>query len=232
MVETEFVAESAEAPDIFEDREDAGRQLAERLAARVDDLGLRETVVLGLPRGGVPVAAPVAQALDAPLDVAVVRKLGIPFEPEVAMGAVGEEGVVVIDEVLVEIAGVSPGEVDAVVARERAAVADHLQRFRHGAPAPQLAGRTALVVDDGIATGATCSAACEVARRLGAQAVVVAAPVGSQEAIMRLTGADYVVCLLRPQPFHSVGSSYRSFEQLRDEDVLRLLDAASSRGAS
>lgn len=206
----------------FRDRTDAGRRLAEHLAAwRSPDV-----VVLGLPRGGVPVAAEVARVLGAPLDVIVVRKLGIPYQPEVAMGAIGEEGVRVLDEVLVARAGVSSAEVDAVERRERATLEARVERFRAGRERLDLTGCTAIIVDDGIATGATATAAARVARQLGAARVVIAVPVGGPDAATRIGDADEVICLLQPPGFHAVGSYYRDFGQTSEDEVAALLAAA------
>lgn len=203
----------------FLDRADAGRRLAEHLAPwRSPDV-----VVLGLPRGGVPVAAEVAAGLGAPLDVIVVRKLGIPYQPEVAMGAIGEGGVRVLDDELVARAGVTPAELDAVEQRERATLDERVARFRSDAARLDLSGRTAIIVDDGIATGATATAACRVARQFGATRVIVAAPVGAPDAARRIDGADEVVCLLQPPGFHAVGAYYRDFTQTSDDEVARLL---------
>jgi predicted phosphoribosyltransferase len=208
--------------DHFRDRTDAGRRLGEHLASwRSPDV-----VVLGLPRGGVPVAAEVAAALGAPLDVIVVRKLGIPYQPEVAMGAIGEGGVRVLDDTLVARAGVSAAEVDAVEQRERATLESRVQRFRAGADRLDLTGRTAIIVDDGIATGATATAAAQVARKLGASRVVVAAPVGGPDAADRVGDADEVVCLLQPPGFQAVGAYYRDFGQTSEDEVAALLAAA------
>jgi putative phosphoribosyl transferase len=208
--------------DRFRDRADAGRRLGEHL------LPLRspDVVVLGLPRGGVPVAAQVATALGAPLDVIVVRKLGIPYQPEVAMGAIGEGGVRVLDEVLVARAGVSSEEVDAVEQRERATLESRVERLRAGRERLDLTGRTAIIVDDGIATGATANAAALVARQLGAARVVIAVPVGGADAADRIAEADEVVCLLQPLGFQAVGSYYRDFGQTSEDEVAALLAAA------
>jgi putative phosphoribosyl transferase len=208
--------------DRFRDRTDAGRRLGEHLLPWRSP----ETIVLGLPRGGVPVAAEVATALGAPLDVIIVRKLGIPYQPEVAMGAIGEGGVRVLDDVLVARAGVSSGEVAAVERRERATLESRVDRFRAGRERLDLTGRTAIIVDDGIATGATATAAAQVARQLGAARVVVAAPVGGADAADRIGDADEVVCLLQPPGFQAVGSHYRDFRQTSDDEVAALLAAA------
>jgi predicted phosphoribosyltransferase len=158
---------------VFMDRADAGR----RLAARLEYLRGEPVVVLGLPRGGVPVALEVARALGAPLDVIVVRKLGVPFQPELGMGAVGEDGVRVINDEVVREVGVRANELAAVQAREQAQVEARAARYRARRPREPLAGRTAIVVDDGIATGATARAACQVARAHGTARVVLAVPV-------------------------------------------------------
>ena len=208
----------------FANRVDAGRRLSEELVRfRGPDL-----VVLGLPRGGVPVAAEVARALGAPLDVIVVRKLGVPAQPELAMGALGEDGVRVLDEAVLRATGVAATDLARVEERERAELEARVARFRPGRPRLDLGGRTALIVDDGIATGSTARAACLVARHLGARRVVVAAPVAAPDAASRLTDADEVVCLSAPRGFGSVGSYYDDFSATRDEEVVALLAAAAA----
>jgi len=208
---------------LFADRIDAGRRLAHRLRRfRGPDV-----VVLGVPRGGVPVAAVVAEELDVPLDVLVVRKLGAPGHPELAMGAVGERGVRVVNDDVVRGLGVPAEDFVEADLRERAEVADRARRFRGAAAMTPLGGRTALVVDDGVATGATMAAACEVARALGAASVVVAVPVASREALTRLRrAADEVVCLGAPEPFFGVGRWYRDFRPTSDDEVVALLAEA------
>lgn len=184
-------------------------------------------MVLGLPRGGVPVAAAVATALGAPLDVLLVRKLGLPEQPELAMGAIGEGGVRVLDERLVRAANVSPEQVARVESREHAELVRRAERLRGGRPPLSLEGHTALVVDDGLATGATAKAACAVARALGAGRVVVAAPVGSADAVEKLRRvADEVVCPLTPASFAAVGQWYADFRATTDDEVEQLLEAA------
>lgn len=210
---------------MFEDREDAGR----RLALHLRRLGVTADVVLGLPRGGVPVAAEVAAALDLPLDVIVVRKLGIPSHPEVAMGSIGEGGVRIVDADIVRRAGVTPSELGAVEQHEREVLEHRAEILRGGRSRLDLAERTVLIVDDGIATGATASAACLVARGLGARRVVVAAPVGGRDAVHRIEGADQVICLEQPLGFQAVGAYYRDFGQTSTEEVLRLLQEEGER---
>jgi putative phosphoribosyl transferase len=204
----------------FRDRSDAGRRLAARLAGLATD-GL---VVLGIPRGGVPLAYEVATALDVPLDVLLVRKVGLPVQPELAMGAVGENGVSIVNDDVVRYAHVTPEEFDAVAARERAELARRALVFRSVRPRVALTGRTALVVDDGIATGSTVRAACRVARAHAAKCVVVATPIASSNAVLRLRDdADDVVALETPRRFGAIGEFYDDFTQLTDADVVRLL---------
>lgn len=195
-------------------------------------LELIDPVVLGLPRGGVPVAAEVAYRLAAPLDVVVVRKLGIPWQPEVAMGAIAEDGVQVLDETLIARAHVTRAQVDEVERRERQVLDDRVEAVRRVRPPVDLTGRTAVIVDDGIATGATATAACRVARLRGARTVVVAAPVASAEAIAELRDADRVVCPWIPDAFGAVGAYYRDFSATSDDEVLRLLTVANAANAA
>ncbi len=210
---------------MFTDRADAGRRLAQRMKPHRGE----DVVVLGLPRGGVVVAYEVAHALGAPLDVIVVRKLGVPYQPEVAMGAIGEDGVRVIDHDTVAHAGVTDGELDVIERRERTLLDARVQHYRKDHPRIDLTGRVALIVDDGMATGATARAACQVARGLGAAQVVLAVPVASCGAIRAMTDADEVVCLAAPHPFIAVGASYDDFTATTDEDVVVLLDLAARR---
>ena len=207
----------------FNNRSEAGRLLAERL----NHLRGEDVVVLGLPRGGVPVAAEVAKALGAPLDVIVVRKLGVPFQPELAMGAIGEGGARVLDRRIVERAGIRPEEIRRVEERERDTLLRRAERLRHGRPPQPLTGRVAVVVDDGIATGSTARAACRVARALGATRVVLAVPVAPPEARHEIPEADEVIVVATPSPFMAVGNHYRDFSPTTDAEVSELLDAAS-----
>ena len=211
----------------FDDRDQAGRVLGERLAR----IPCPDPVVLALPRGGVPVGYRVALAMGAPLDVIVVRKLGVPFQSELAMGAIGEDGVQVMDEAVVSAARVSPADIYAVEARERAEVDRRVQRYRSACGRVPLAGRTAIVVDDGMATGSTARAACLVARAHGASRVIMATPVASPQATAMLGQvADQVVALEQPDPFLAVGRWYRDFGQVSDHDVLTVL-ASAGRGS-
>ncbi|WP_127476564.1 phosphoribosyltransferase [Microbacterium sulfonylureivorans] len=213
--------------EIFRDRSEAGR----RLAARLADLRAEDVVVLGLPRGGVPVAAEVAAALGAPLDVIVVRKLGVPFQQEVAMGAIGEDGTRLLDLDLISRLGITSAQVHAVEQKERDTLEARIALLRAVRDRVDLTGRTAVVVDDGIATGATASVACQVARALGAHRVIVAAPVGGQDAGRRVQGADEVICLVQPPAFQGVGAHYQDFGPTSEAEVVDLLEAARRRVA-
>jgi len=209
----------------FRDRVDAGRQLAQRL----EHLRGQDVVVLGLPRGGVPVAFEVADALHAPLDVIVVRKLGLPFQPELAMGAIGEGGFRVVDRALVARARITTEEWQSVERHERDELEKRIVRFRRGRERLDLHGRVAVIVDDGIATGSTARVACDVARHLGAARVVLAVPVAPIETLQGWTGVDELVSVDTPRQFGSVGQYYEDFSATRDEEVIVLLDAAERR---
>jgi putative phosphoribosyl transferase len=210
----------------FRDRREAGRLLGQRLLEEPEIGGPGSTVVAGLPRGGVPVAYEVAKALEAPLDVLVVRKLGVPWQPELGMGAVGEEGVVVLNPDIVRLAGISSDDLAAIERRERAEVDARAERFRRGRAAVALRDRTVVIVDDGLATGGTARAAIAVARARGASGVVLAVPVAPADVVALLgTEADAVVCLLAPSRFTAVGSWYRDFRQTTDSEVVDLLQA-------
>lgn len=213
----------------FADRVDAGR----RLARRLEHLRGTDLVVLGLPRGGVPVAAEVARALEAPLDVIVVRKLGVPFQPELAMGAVGEGGVRVLNDDVLRTVHVRQEDLDAAEQVQRAEVEARSRRFRDGKAPLDRAGRTAVIVDDGIATGATARAACEVARAQGAARVVLAVPVAPPEVLRSFTGvADEVVVVETPARLYAIGQWYDDFSQTPDEQVVNLLHEAAARAAA
>ena len=218
------ISRHTQAMTQFDDRGDAGRQLAQRL----ESLHGQDIVVLGLPRGGVPVAFEVAKALRAPLDVLVVRKLGVPFQPELAFGAIGEGGEVrVINDAVVQEARLNRDDIDAVESEQRAELQRRSDRFRGGRGRISLTGRIAIIVDDGIATGATAKAACQVARAQGASRVVLAVPIGPDDIVARLAGyADEIVCLETPASFYAVGQGYRNFTQTSDDEVIALLDRA------
>ena len=217
----------------FTDRSDAGRRLAVRLA----DVARAGLVVLGLPRGGVAVAYEVATALGVPLDVILVRKVGLPAQPELAMGAIGEDGVRVVNDEVVRATRVTQSAFEAVEARERDELEARARRFRAVRARVPLAGRTALIVDDGIATGSTARAACQVARAHGAARVVVATPVASTHAVGTLRGdADEVIVLESLDDFGAIGQLYDDFSQTTDAQVVDLLERArpvgERRGAS
>lgn len=204
---------------LFTDRADAGRRLAERL----EYLRGQDLVVLGLPRGGVPVADEVARALDVPLDVVVIRKLGVPYNSEFAMGAIGE-GVRVVDEGTVIGLGITKEQLAQVEERERAELDRRVERFRGDRRRVELAGRTAVIVDDGIATGATALAACKVVRALGAGRIVLAVPVAPPDWHVGIgDAADEFVCLATPERFFAVGQWYADFSQTTDEEVIAIL---------
>ncbi len=205
---------------MFRDRGDAGRQLAGRLG------GLRglDVVVLGLPRGGVPVAVEVARALDAPLDVVLVRKLGVPGHAELAMGAIGEDGVRVLNHDIVRQLGLDSARLAQVEAAERSELDRRATRYRGDRPRIAVEDRTAVVVDDGIATGATARAACEVVRAHGAAAVVLAVPVAPPEVLPELRrSADEVLAFWTPSRLVAVGQWYDDFTQVSDEEVVAAL---------
>lgn len=205
----------------FLDRVDAGRRLARRLAGFEGG----DITVLGLPRGGVPVAREVASALRAPLDVIVVRKLGVPFQPELAMGAIGEDGVRFVNHALMRHVGVSAKELAAVEARERSELERRARRFRGDRRRVDLSGRTALIVDDGVATGSTARAACKVARALGAARVVLAVPVAPPGWEARIgNDADDCIALETPEHFFAIGQFYADFTETTDAEVVACLE--------
>ena len=206
---------------MFDDRVDAGRQLAKKLQQFRDTA----TVVLGLPRGGVPVAAEVARQLGLPLDIIGARKLGVPGNEELAMGAIGEGGVRVFNQALADSLGVSPEAVAEVEAREHEELATRLALFRRGRPERDLTGMTALIVDDGMATGSSAAVACEVARARGASRVVLAVPVAPGDELREFTAADEFVVVDPTERFFGVGGHYRDFSQTSNEEVVELLQA-------
>ena len=204
----------------YADRETAGQDLAQHLL----HLRGQDVVVLGLPRGGVPVAAEIARELDVPLDIIVVRKLGLPGQPEVAMGAIGEEDVRVLNVRIAEMVGARA--VQQVEDYERAELESRVLMWRAGRPPCQLDGRTVVIADDGVATGATAAAACDVARARGAAWVVFAAPVAADDSARALAArADEVVIPLIPADFYAVGQWYKDFSPTTDAEVTGLLAA-------
>ena len=210
----------------FADRAEAGRMLAGKLAAYS---GRHDVIVLGLPRGGVPVAAAVASALKLPLDVFVVAKIGTPWEQEVAMGAMGEGGVRVLDLSLIKLLGISEEEIQDVAAAARRELESHISLYRGGRPPLDLKGRTVILVDDGIATGCSILAAIAAARRKGAARVVVAVPVAPATACSAIQmEADEFVSVEQPEMFLAVSRWYSDFTQVSDEEVQGLLQKAGT----
>lgn len=207
----------------YRDRADAGRRLADKLT---DLAGRPDAIVLGLVRGGVEVAQVIAERLGVPMDVLVVRKLGVPYAPEVAYGALGPGGVQVLNEMVADRIG--EAERAEVRQREQAELERRERLYRAGRPPLDLTGRTAVIVDDGLATGATARAAVQVARHLGAARVVVAVPVGSREAYEMLAAeADQVVILETPPDFMAVGAYYEDFHEVSDDEVTQALTATA-----
>lgn len=210
---------------MFIDRRDAGMQLADAL----DRLADGEAVVLAIPRGGVEVAAEVARRFGWPLDVVIPRKVRAPQNPELGLGAIAP-GVRVLDEGMLEALGVSEAYLEREIEEQEEEIRRRQEAYRHGRPAEALAGKIAIVVDDGVATGGTAAAALRWARARGATRVVLAVPVAPREAVRRLsTDADEVVVLATPEPFFAVGQWYRDFPQTPDDEVVRLLQDARRR---
>jgi len=208
---------------MFRNRHEAGVQLGELLAER--DVAV--DVVEALPRGGVPVAAPVAARLDVPLDVLVVRKIGCPWQPELAIGALGEGGVRVLNPALIERLRVTDAEVEEVASREEEVLSQRLASYRGGRTPFPVEGRRVAVVDDGLATGMTARAAIQILQQRGAAFVLLAVPVGSSLTVRSLSEvADEVICVETPPDFAAVGQAYRDFSQTTDDEVERLLQEA------
>jgi predicted phosphoribosyltransferase len=211
---------------VFQDRRHAGRELAARLLG----LARERPIVLALPRGGVPVAAEVARALDAPLDVFMVRKLGAPQNPELAVGAVAEDGTAVLNAGLARRVGMTQTQLDRIIERETRELHRRMERYRDGRDPLEVGGRTVIVVDDGLATGLSDLAAVRALHRRGAARIVVAVPVGSSEAVAMLgEEADGVVCHTTPRELLGVGFWYEDFHPISDEEVLALLAAPGAR---
>ena len=215
-------------PERFLNRSDAGRQLAAELLPRYG--GRSDVLVLGLPRGGVPVAFEMAVALDAPLDAFVVRKLGLPGHEEFGIGAIASGGVRVVDESVLRAYGVDPRTLEEIAEREQRELERRERRYRDDRPFPAIQDRVVILVDDGLATGSTMRAAVAALRAEGPREIVVAVPVGAPEtcsAMARL--ADDVVCLMTPEPFYAVGLWYENFDQTDDAEVHDLLERAAMR---
>ena len=209
----------------FRDRRDAGRRLADRLR---EYAGRSDVIVLGLPRGGIPVAYEVARALRAPLDIFVIRKLGVPWHPELAMGAIASGGIRVLDEYTVRAAGISERDVARVIAAEQEELERRERQYRGARPFPPLAGRTVILVDDGLATGSSMRAAVKAVQGESPARIVVAVPVAPAETCDALGQlADVVVCAMTPEPFQAVGLWYDDFSQTTDAEVRDLLAKAA-----
>jgi predicted phosphoribosyltransferase len=209
---------------VFRDRRHAGQLLAHRFEPYLADPGV---IVLALPRGGVPVGYEIARRIGAPLDVLVVRKLGVPGYAELAMGAIASDGIRIVDRRVIDMFGVSREALDTVIARERAELERRERAFRAGRPRLDIAGKTVILVDDGLATGASMAAAIDALRTRKPARVIGAAPVAPPEVCDALGDrADDMVCLLTPVRLHAVGVWYRDFTQTGDDEVRALLDAA------
>lgn len=215
--------------DRYRDRADAGRQLGEAVAS----MDVEDPVVLALPRGGVPVAREVAQRLDAPLDVVVVRKIGAPRNPEYALGALGEGDVEVLDDDAMAQLGVDRSDLERTIAREREELERRLRRYRGERRGVDVTGRNVVLVDDGIATGRTAAAAAQVLKAKGAKRVVLAVPVGPPQSVDTLRGMfDDVLVLRTPRGFMAVGAWYDRFDQTSDDEVVRHLEEHGRQVAS
>lgn len=214
------------APQAFRDRSDAGRRLAERL----ESLEGEQPVVIALPRGGVPVAYEVAEGLDAPLDVMAVRKLGAPSHRELGMGALAEDGVRVLNDEVVEALSIGDDQIEATVTREQEELERRRERYRGDLPPVPVEGRTAILIDDGIATGFTAIAAARTLRGRGAQRIVLAVPVAPRDAEARLRDeVDELICLEAPTELVAVGIHYQRFDQTTDDEVVELLGRVRER---
>ena len=206
---------------IYKDRKDAGKRLAEKLTHYRDKT---DVIVLGLPRGGVTVAREIAEALNCPLDILIVRKIGFPGRSELAAGAVSETGTVVINEDIVSVYGVSSEYLERETARQKEEIARRIDLYRGGKGIPSRAGKTVILVDDGVATGATIKAAISTLTEERIAKLVVALPVASQDAEQEIaTMVDELICLQAPAGFMAVGNYYHDFTQVEDEDVLAML---------
>ena len=210
----------------FLDRTDAGQVLARGLQQYKNQ---PDVLILGLPRGGVPVAYEVARELNAPLDVFVVRKLGVPGHEELGMGAIATGGVRILHEGIVREVGISPETIEAVSAREQAELERRERLYRGDRPAPTIKGRTVVIIDDGLATGSTMKAAIQAVRQQDPRRLIVAVPTAPSETCEQLKeSVDHVVCALTPEPFFAVGGSYADFTQITDEEVRELIASAAN----
>lgn len=209
---------------IFRDRQEAGRLLAEELSFLK---GKENLLVLAIPRGGVVVGSEVARALDAPLDVYITRKIGAPYNPELAIGAIASDGTLMLDRSLASRLGVSEEYIEAQSAREREEIERRMRRYRGDQPSPDLGGKRVILVDDGIATGATIEATIDALQKTDLEELILAIPVGPKETIERLKRkVDRLICLHAPEIFWAVGSFYMAFDQTTDEEVVALLEGS------
>lgn len=212
---------------LFHNRTEAGRELATKLTVYA---GRPDVLVLALPRGGVPVALEVAMVLDAPLDVFLVRKLGVPGHEELAMGAIASGGVYVLNENVVRALGIPDEEIESVASKEKRELERRERVYRGDRPAPEVRGKTVILVDDGLATGSTMRAAVATLRRQDPASIVVAVPVSARETCAEFQDeADVCVCARMPEPFYAVGLWYEDFSQTTDEEVYDLLRQAARR---
>ena len=208
---------------LLKNRTDAGKKLAIALKGIS-----KKAVILAVPRGGVVVGYEVAKELGVPLDIFITKKIGAPNNPELAIGAVAEDGTLLLDESLVEMLGVPQGYIEEEVERQKIEIKRRLKSYRGNVPNPEVAGREVVLVDDGVATGSTLKAALRSLRKQGAKPLVVAVPVGPLDTVNALKReADRVVCLFTPEPFYAIGEFYEDFDQTSDEEVTKLLSLAN-----
>ena len=211
----------------FRNRAEAGSLLAQKLERYKDMAGV---LVLGLPRGGVPVANAVAVALNAPLDMILVRKLGVPGQEELAMGAIASNGIQILNDPIIQYMGIPESEVEAVIKRETQELRRREREYRGVRPSVEIPGKTVIVVDDGLATGSTMKAAIAALRSQNPARIIVAVPTASPETCQELKStADEIVCAITPEPFYAVGFSYEDFEQTTDSEVRALIQTAATR---
>lgn len=210
----------------FKDRRDAGKKLALALS---HFSGKKEIIIMALPRGGVPVAHEISQKLHLPMDIFPVRKLGVPGYEELAMGALALGNRYYINEDITSSLGISSKTIESIISKEGMELSRRNQLYRHGAPLPIIEGETVIIVDDGIATGATMRVAIETLRHAGARYIVIAAPVGSEDSCLALGQlADEIICLEKPSSFSSVGEWYQTFDQVTDEEVMSIAKQMTS----
>ena len=209
---------------LFKNRTDAGQQLASKLLTYQNEKAI---LILALPRGGVPVAFEIAKVLHAPLTVFLVKKLGVPGHEEVAMGAVAEGNIHILNQDLIQQLGITEQQIQHILQKKQQELTWHLQHYRQGKCLPTLNNKTIILVDDGIATGSTFKAAIQALKTLKPKKLVIAAPVASQDSLQEIASlADETVCLATPEPFYGVGQWYQHFDQTSDEEVLYLLQTA------